>query len=88
MEGDHIVIPIEELEKGARYFSQVVSRKVKDPVTSGELDNHQAPYRYEYKGRTYFFSSEESEEKFKKSPETYVREQPSRYDRLPAYRGR
>lgn len=75
IEGGHVLIRAEDLDAGARYFSQVVSKKVKDPVTDRDLDSNKAPYRYEYEGRTYFFESEESGEKFKKSPETYVAKQ-------------
>lgn len=86
VEAEHVVVGIEELDKGARYFSQVVSRKVKDPVTGRELDNSKAPHRFEFKGRSYFFESGESLEKFKLSPETYVGEQKSRYERVQGFR--
>lgn len=86
VEGEHVVVSVEELDKGARYFSQVVSRKVKDPVTGRELESNKAIYRHEYKGRTYFFESEESGEKFKQSPEKYVGEQESRYYRVQGYK--
>ena len=84
-EGDEVVLSVAELDKGARYFSEVVSRKVKDPVTGKELDNLKAPYRHEYKGRIYFFESEESGEKFQKSPETYLGEQQTRYYRVDGF---
>ena len=86
VEGGHVVVSVEELDKGARYFSQVVSKKVKDPVTGRELESNKASYRHEYKGRTYFFESEESGEKFKQSPEKYVGEQQSRYERVQGFR--
>jgi uncharacterized membrane protein/YHS domain-containing protein len=86
VEVDHIVVSVEDLDQGAHYFSQVVSRKVKDPVTGRELENSKAPHRYEYKGRTYFFESGESQEKFMKSPETYVGVQKSRYERVQGFR--
>ena len=87
IEADQVVLSVEELDKGAKYFSEVVSRKVKDPVTGKELDNTKAPFRHEYKGRTYFFESEESGEKFQKSPETYVGEQQTRYYRVQGFQG-
>ena len=86
VEGDYVLVSAEELDKGARYISEVVSIKVKDPVTGKELINLKSPHRYEYKGRTYFFESKESEEKFRTSPETYVGEQQSRYFRTQGYR--
>jgi uncharacterized membrane protein/YHS domain-containing protein len=86
VEGEYIVVSADELDKGARYFSEVVSRKVKDPVSGKELSTLKAPYRSEYKGRTYFFESEETEEKFKESPEKYIGEQQSRYFRVQGYR--
>lgn len=86
VEGQDVVIHAAELDKGARYFSEVISVVVKDPVTGKELTNLAAPYRYEYKGRTYFFESHESGEKFRESPEKYVGEQESRYERVEGYR--
>ena len=83
--GDQVVLSVQDLDKGARYFTEVVSRKVKDPVTGKELDNLKAPYRHEYKGRTYFFESEESGENFQKSPENYVGEQQTRYYRVQGF---
>ena len=85
LEGEEVILSAAELDKGARYFSEVVSRKVKDPVTGKELVNTKAPYRHEYKGRTYFFDSEESGERFRKSPETYLGEQQSRYYRTQGF---
>lgn len=85
VEGEYVIVSAGELDKGAHYFSQVVSIRVKDPVTGKKLDNLKAPYRYEYKGRTYFFESEQSEEKFRASPEIYIGEQQSRYERVQGY---
>lgn len=86
IEGNQVVLSVEELDKGAKYFTEVVSREVKDPVTGKELDSSKAPFRHEYKGRTYFFESEESGDKFQKSPETYVGDQQSRYYRVQGFR--
>jgi uncharacterized membrane protein/YHS domain-containing protein len=85
LEADQIVIAVADLDKGARYFSEVVSRKVKDPVTGKEVDSSKASYQYEYQGRTYFFESEQSAEKFKASPESYIGKLQSRYYRVQGY---
>jgi len=85
VEGGYIVVSEEELDKGAKYFSEVVSIKVKDPVTGKELNNLKAPHRYEYNGRIYFFESAESWEKFKASPETYAGNRQARYFRVQGY---
>lgn len=86
VEGEEVVISIQDLDKGARYFSQVVSKKVKDPVTGKELESSKAPFRYEYQGRTYFFESEQSAEKFKQSPEKFIGGQEARYYRVQGYK--
>ncbi len=86
VEGEHVVVSAEELDKGARYFTEVISIKVKDPVSGKELNTLKAPYRSEYKGRTYFFESGETEKKFQEAPEKYVGEQQSRYFRTQGYR--
>lgn len=88
VEGGYVIVRAEDLEKGARYFSEVVAVKVKDPVTGKELTSHEAPQRYEHKGRTYFFESGESVEKFKVSPETYVGDRQSRYFRAQGNAGK
>jgi uncharacterized membrane protein/YHS domain-containing protein len=85
VECEDIVISVLELDKGARYFSEVVSRKVKDPVSGKELDTLKAQYRYEFKGRIYFFESEETEKQFKEAPEKYVGEQQARYFRAQGF---
>lgn len=86
VEGENVVITVQELDNGGRYFSQVVSKKVKDPVTGKELESSKASFRQEYKGRTYFFESEESGEKFRQAPEKYVGEQQTRYYRVQGYK--
>ncbi|MBI2387809.1 MAG: DUF2318 domain-containing protein [Elusimicrobia bacterium] len=73
VEGEHVVIAAEELTRGAKHFSQVVSITVKDPVTGKELDSLKAPARHEYRGANYFFESEASQARFMASPEKYAR---------------
>jgi len=85
VEGDTIVVTSKALDQGARYFSEVISVKVKDPITGKELDNLKAPFRYEYKGRIYFFESEKTMEQFKTSPDTYAGDLPQRYYRAQGY---
>lgn len=79
VQGDTMVISEAVLNRGARYFSELVEIKVKDPVTGKELINLKAPHRYDYKGRTYFFESERSLETFRNDPEKYSGEEPPRY---------
>jgi uncharacterized membrane protein/YHS domain-containing protein len=84
--GNQVVIAAAELDKGARYFSEVVGITVKDPVTGRELNSLKAPQRCEFGGRTYFFEGEESARKFKANPEKYVGKQQSRYYRVQGFR--
>ncbi|WP_321448655.1 Fe-S-containing protein [uncultured Cohaesibacter sp.] len=70
-QGD-IVIAASELEHGARYFSEVVAIEVIDPVTKEKLINLEAPYQYDFKGKTFFFGSKESYETFREAPESYA----------------
>jgi uncharacterized membrane protein/YHS domain-containing protein len=85
VEGEYVVVSAAELDKGARYFTEVISIKVRDPVSGKELNTLKAPYRSEYKGRTYFFDTEETEEKFRTSPEAYIGHVQSRYERVQGY---
>jgi uncharacterized membrane protein/YHS domain-containing protein len=84
--GDAIVISARELDKGARYFSEVISIKVKDPVSGKELINLKAPFREEFKGRIYFFESEKTLEQFRASPERFAGAEPARNFRVQGYR--
>jgi uncharacterized membrane protein/YHS domain-containing protein len=84
--GDAIVISARELDKGARYFSEVISIKVKDPVTGRELINLKAPFREEFKGRIYFFENEKSLEQFRAAPERFAGAGPARNFRVQGYR--
>ena len=85
VENGFIVIDAKVLDQGARYFSEVISVKVKDPVTGKEMDNLKAPHRYEYKGRIFFFESEQSLKKFQEAPDTYAGNMPSRFYRVQGY---
>lgn len=72
VEGEDIVVRTRDLAKGAENFSQVISIRVKDPVTGKELDSLKASSRREYKGESYFFESEASQARFLASPEKYA----------------
>ncbi|MCB9959738.1 MAG: DUF2318 domain-containing protein [Rhodospirillaceae bacterium] len=72
LEAGDVVIAAAALERGARYFSEVVSIPVTDPVTGAELINTEAPHRYDFRGRTFFFEGRESYERFRADPETFV----------------
>lgn len=87
IEGGYVAVSAEELDKGAKYFSEVVTVKIKDPVSGKELISRDAPQRYEYKGRTYFFESAETLERFKARPESYIGERESRYFRTQGFQG-
>ncbi|MDA8428252.1 MAG: Fe-S-containing protein [Geobacteraceae bacterium] len=87
IEGGQVSVSVAELDKGAKYFSEVVTVKVKDPVTGREMISRDAPQRDEYKGRTYFFESAESLERFRASPEKYIGEKESRYYRTQGFQG-
>lgn len=84
--GDAIVIPVRELEKGARYFSEVVEIAVTDPVTGAVLTNTEAPYQAEYGGRTYFFESRDSYDRFRAAPQTFTAGHEARYLRVQGHR--
>lgn len=72
VEDGAVVITTAELEKGARYFSEVVEISVTDPVTGATLTNTDARYQHKYDGRTYFFEGQESYEQFRDAPESFL----------------
>ena len=65
-------IKLSDVLGGANYFSKVVSKEVIDPVNGAKLLNTEAIYRYEFNGKTYFFSTQENYEAFTKEPEKYA----------------
>jgi uncharacterized membrane protein/YHS domain-containing protein len=87
IDGGYVSVSALELDKGAKYFSEVVTVKVKDPVSGKELISRDAPQRDEYKGRTYFFESTETLEKFRADPEKYIGAKESRYFRTQGFQG-
>jgi uncharacterized membrane protein/YHS domain-containing protein len=71
LKGKEILIAAADLEEGSRYFNEVRAIEVKDPVTGEKVTNTEAPYQYEFEGRTYFFGSESSWKQFRQAPEKY-----------------
>ncbi len=88
--GEYIEISVNDLDDGAEYFSEVVEIEVEDPVSKGKLINLKAPFRYDYKGRTFFFESQENYDKFVDDPEKYapnLRKRRMRVDGYPSEEG-
>lgn len=81
-DGETVVIAANSLEKGAKYFSQVVEIEVSDPVSGVKIVNTKAPYQYEFRGRTFFFESQSNYDAFRASPETYAADTVSRLWRV------
>ncbi len=69
---DTIIIAAAELERGARYFTETVDIKVSDPVTGAPLLNRTAPFKYDYKGRMFYFENQGSYDAFRESPAKYA----------------
>jgi uncharacterized membrane protein/YHS domain-containing protein len=82
VDGDAVVIAANALERGAKYFSEVVEIAVADPVSGAKLLNTKAPYQYEFRGRTFFFESQANYDAFRASPETYAADTVSRLWRV------
>ncbi|WP_299189546.1 Fe-S-containing protein, partial [uncultured Campylobacter sp.] len=70
-DGQNITIALKTIEDGASYFSEIVDKKVIDPVSRKEILNT-SKFSYLYYGRTYFFESKENEDAFTAHPERYV----------------
>ncbi|MDR3435642.1 Fe-S-containing protein [Telmatospirillum sp.] len=69
-----ITIATAELEKGARYFTETVEVEVAvaDPVTGAALVNLTAAFKYDYRGRMFYFENQNSYDSFKDNPEKYA----------------
>lgn len=70
-DGEFITIPLDVIEKGSVYFSQIVEKIVTDPVSRAKIKNS-SKFSYLYYGRTYFFESEKNQAEFEANPEKYV----------------
>ena len=88
IDGDTVVIAANALERGAKYFSEVVEITVADPVSGAKLVNTEAPYQYEFRGRTFFFESQANYDAFRASPETYAADTVSRLWRVQGHQGK
>ncbi|MBE0529762.1 MAG: DUF2318 domain-containing protein [Rhodospirillales bacterium] len=86
VEGGVITIAAADLDKGAKYFSEVVEIEVTDPVTGKRLINLKAPFQYEFKGRMFYFEGRESYDRFKKAPEEFAGNVEGRYFRVQGHR--
>lgn len=84
-DGATITIAAAELEKGAKYFSEIVEIEVADPVTGDKLINLKAPFQYEFKGKTFYFKSKDSYETFRDDPEKYAGKINGRYFRVQGF---
>ncbi|MBF7045710.1 DUF2318 domain-containing protein [Campylobacter volucris] len=71
-ENGKVIIPFSEILNGVNFFTQVVEKKVYDPIDHTELINLKAYKSYVYKGRTYFFANEKNYEEFKNDPQKYT----------------
>ncbi len=66
------LIKVSDVLDGENYFSETVDIEVIDPVNGDKFINTKAKKSYMYNGINYYFSTEESYEKFKSNPEDFV----------------
>jgi len=69
---NEVLISKKILETGLPYFSTIEELLVIDPITGKKIKNTTAKHKYVFAGKTYFFSSNESYEKFRNTPEKYI----------------
>lgn len=70
-DGKNVTIGLQEIQKGATFFSKIVEKKVVDPVSKKEISNS-SKFNYIYYGRTYFFENHDNQMLFEENPENYV----------------
>lgn len=85
---DAIAIRAVDLERGAKYFSEVVEIEVRDPVNGHPVTNTKAPFQYEFRGKTFFFDSRESYDAFRAAPERFAADTVGRLWRVQGFQGR
>ncbi len=74
MTATDLVISKKSLETGLNYFSTIITLEVTDPVDGSKLTNTKAEHRYNFAGKTYFFSNAANYEAFRETPEKFVKE--------------
>ena len=84
-EADTVVITREALDEAAQLFSEIVAVSVRDPVSGETLINLEAPFQYEWRGRTYFFTNELHRNAFRDAPQDFVVDGPRRRTRVDGY---
>ena len=70
-DGQNIRINLDELEKGANFFSEVVEKMVLDPV-SRELISNNSKFNYLYYGRVYYFKNAQNQANFEANASKFV----------------
>lgn len=70
---NQIAVSKKMLESGLQYFSDVVKIAVNDPVNGQSLTNLDAPFSYQFGGKTYFFTNKQSYQAFRDDPWKYVK---------------
>ncbi|PIE43404.1 MAG: hypothetical protein CSA50_05905 [Gammaproteobacteria bacterium] len=68
------IISEKALEEGLRYFDDIVSIEVTDPINGETLINTEAKYQYQYGTKAYFFTTKASYETFRNDPLAYIEE--------------
>jgi uncharacterized membrane protein/YHS domain-containing protein len=72
VEAGVIRIAAAELEKGTKFFSEVVKIDVEDPVSGVRLTNVAAPYQDSHDGRVVFFAGKDTYDAFRADPDKYA----------------
>lgn len=68
-----LIISKNEIISGATYFSEIVEIEVVDIISGAKLLNTKAEFSYTFKGKTFYFTSEQNMETFKNDPEEYAK---------------
>jgi uncharacterized membrane protein/YHS domain-containing protein len=72
VDGGTIRISAAELEKASKFFSEVVTIEVRDPVSGARLTNVAAPFQDSHDGRVFFFAGKDTYEAFRADPDKYA----------------
>jgi uncharacterized membrane protein/YHS domain-containing protein len=67
-----IRIAVDDLEQGARFFTEVVTIEVRDPVSGARLTNTAAAFQDSHDGRVLFFAGKDTYDAFRADPDKYV----------------
>lgn len=73
VENGKVIISLKQIKEGLGFFRNKMKKEVIDIIGGEKLINLDAPYFYEFEGKTYFFANKKHYLEFKANPASFVK---------------